>query len=78
MKYSWVEPGFTFFTVIIPHYILFSNNACTELLDSNMGVQLFTVAEGDHVGVERIEVLFFTLYVRQTVGRRLCPTQLNS
>jgi len=34
-----------------------------ELLEGDMGVQYFTITEGDHLGTEGVEVLFFPLFI---------------
>ena len=52
--------------MIIVQDVLFGNDAILKLLESNMRIQLLPIMEGDHLGVERVEVVLFSFFIRHT------------
>ena len=46
--------------------VLFGNDTILKLLESNMRIQLPPVMEGDHLGVEWVEVVLVSFLIRHT------------
>ena len=38
-----------------------------ELINGDLALQYFTILKGDHLGMKRVEILFFALFVSQTL-----------